>query len=324
MQRLTAILLEKWWLTVLLIVGFYFVPYLSWLSIILAALFTLAHDLRISWIILVALIAPNIVTNALDKHAVSWLIPANLAFVWFAAWILRRFQNWSDVFNMAIAMIIVLIPFIYLLHPDIQTTWFSFWQWLLNITSVSITQVNSQLSAAGVHMPIWNWWLAAVDYLKLVHADTFLPKISTGLLTIGYILGNLVNLGIARAWYLKYQTDKTMAVELRDIKLHIGATLALALVLVCQNDWLPYRWDVLCALLVLFFLAGLSLAHWLANWRGKAWIWLILLYLMLTIFPVTMSLFLVVLAVVDSIVNVRKRLMKEVIHDGSHPARKNS
>lgn len=324
MQKLTTLLLEKWWLTILLIVGFYYVPYMSWLSVILAALFTLAHDLRLSWIALLALVVPQIATNAIQNHTVVWLIPANLVFVWLAAWILRRFQSWSDVFNLAVAVIVVIIPVIYLLHPDIQNTWAAFWAWLVNTTGTVVNQFSPMLYGAGVHLPLWTWWLDFVDYLKEIHADTFLPTISTGLLTLGYLLGCLINLLIARGWYLKYYSTQTLAVELRNIKLHVGASLALALVLVCQSDWLPYRLDMLCALLGLFFLAGLSLMHWLAHWRKKAWLWLILLYLALTIIPVTMSLFLIVLAIIDSIINVRKRLTKEVIHDGSHPVRKNS
>jgi hypothetical protein len=324
MQRLTTLLLEKWWFTIILIIGFYYVPYLSWLSVILAALFTLAHDLRLSWIALVALVVPVIATSAIQDHTFVWLIPANLVFVWFTAWILRRFQSWSDVFNLAVALLVVLIPVIYLLHPDIQATWTAFWAWLVNSIGEEVKQYSPLLYNAGVHVPLWAWWSELIDYLQGIHADTFLPKISTGLLILGYLLGNLINLLIARGWYLTYRSNGSLAVELRDIKLHVGATLALALVLVCQNDWLPYRLDMLCALFGLFFLAGLSLAHWLANWRGKAWLWLILLYLALTIIPVTISLFLIVLAIIDSIINVRKRLTKEVIHDGSHPARKNS
>lgn len=324
MQRLTTLLLEKWWLTIVLIVGCYYIPGMSWLSVILAALLTQAQELRVSWVALLALVVPVIVTNALQEHVFAWLVAVNLVFVWFAAWILRRYKSWSDVFNLAVALLVVLIPVIYLINPSIQTTWSTFWAWLVNTTGEIVHQASPQLYSAGIHLPLWGWWLSLIDYLKQVHADTFLPKISTGLLTIGYVLGGLFNLLLARAWYLKYQADKPLAVELREIKLHVGATLALALMLVCPNDWLPFRLDVLCALFVLFFIAGLSLAHWLANWRGSAWVWLILLYLALTVFPVTISLFLIVLAIIDSIINVRKRLTKEVIHDGSHPARKNS
>ncbi|MBY0545111.1 MAG: hypothetical protein K2Q14_06140 [Gammaproteobacteria bacterium] len=342
MQKLTNWLLGKRVLMLFLIVLFYYVPYLSWFSLVLAALFTLANNVRISLLALAALLVPELINNFWHETPFAWFIPLKLAFFWAAAAVLRHYDvsafnskaselspitapdnAWSQVCNLTAAVTIVVIPLVYLLNPQIQLIWSNFWGWLLNSIGLSLHTYAPMLGQDGIDLPIWTMWLTLLDELKASHVMVLLPKISTGVLISGYFWGELTTLMIVRAWFLSYQKrTHTTAQELQRIRLHMAATLAFLLVLVVPNASLACRLDLLCALGILFFLAGLSLVHYLLHsWGNRIfWMGIIALYVLLIFMPITMSLFLIVLAIVDSIVDVRKRLMREVIHDGNHPA----
>ncbi|NNM58365.1 MAG: hypothetical protein HKM04_00935 [Legionellales bacterium] len=322
MQKLAVFLLEKKWLCLALIVALYCVPYASCFGVLLALMYTLSYDLRNSVLALAALLVPAIALGFWQYQSLQWFIPLSIVFIWFSAWILQRFRSWSDVFNFAALFVIVLIPLIYLIKPDIQSTWLVFWAWVMNFIGMYVQSMDSLVSSA-IPLSISGEWSNFISYLASHHVNAFLAKISTGLLLSGYVLSGLCLLIVARAWYLWYKESGSVALELRQIRLHISATLALLLLLVSQHFNLIYRLDMLCALSILFFLAGLSLVHDLAHWRGKPWIGLLIIYSLLTFLPKAMSVFLIVLACLDSMIDVRKKF-KEVIDNANHSARKNS
>lgn len=320
-QKITVFLLEKKWLCLLLIVGLYCAPYLSCLGITLALMFTLSYDLRTSWLALIALIVPTLAIGFWHYQSLQWFIPLSVVFVWLSAWVLRRFRSWSDVLNLAVAFVMILIPLIYVMKPDIQTTWLTFWEWLESVIGMYVQMLDGLVFPA-THISVSTEWSRAVSYLALHNINTLLPRISTGLLLTGYVLSGLCLLAVARTWYLRCNQSGSIASELRQIRLHISASLALLLLLISQDFDLIYRLDMLCALSVLFFLAGLSLAHDIVHWTRKPWIGLVFIYALLTFFPKAASVFLIMLACLDSIIDVRKK--KEVIYNGNHSARKNS
>ena len=83
------------------------------------------------------------------------------------------------------------------------------------------------------------------------------------------------------------------------------------------------RYDLLLVLSIPFFIAGLGLVHWFCDTRTRAVGWLFIFYLTFTVYPVYISLLLIVLALIDSAIDVRKRVMKEVNCDENHSVRKN-
>lgn len=308
MQKLTQLLQAKWYYTLLLIVGLSFVSYTSWLGLILLALFTLQQNIKLGAVALSILIVTQAILPLLQHQSIAWLVVMSYVFVSFSALLLKNNENWGNLLTMAVVWALVAIFILYQMTPDIQAQWQNFETWLMYVLDNEIKNMVSILAQNGLNLPLGARWIDAKIYYQNHQVGHWLPSISTGLLISSYVLGNLVFVLIAYSWYLKYSIATVNKPNLLTIRLHIAATLALALVLICPVDSLPYRSDMLCALLIFYFIAGLSLAHWLTQLLSKPWIGVIVLYIALTFMPFIAGIAIIILAIIDSIFNVRTYL----------------
>ena len=142
--------------------------------------------------------------------------------------------------------------------------------------------------------------------VKLVMTQSML----LGLVAMILSVGSIISLMVSRWWQSLIQNPGGFQKEFHNFKIEskIAALLIVAIVLGMLLPKEHQFWVQMIALPLL--LAGIALIHYAVSFRGLGGHWLVLLYVTLLLFGATIAVFIVVLAAVDSYLDLRSRLVE--------------
>jgi hypothetical protein len=223
--------------------------------------------------------------------AAGWLImvsePAPLMLLLGAgvlAYVLRMTSSWSLVLGIAVVL-------------GLPTSW------LFELTSAGvIDQVIAffiEVSEQSGNRPI----ILEDDRLLL-------ERLLVGLFTAGQLSVMLAALMLARWWQSVLYNPGGFGEEFRSLRLLPGLTVALILVMVaCYASGNPYLSTWTVVLVVPFLVSSIALVHWTVARKKLGRNWLVVFYLLMLFFMQFILPVLVIMAVTDSWIDLRRRIV---------------
>ena len=267
--------------------AFALLPILSWLSIIITLLVTLRKGAKEgAWILSCTLLPLCVLAFTVGHVAVIYNMLIPILVVWGLALVLRSTHNWASVSLVGVAVSVIGIIVLHGYIADIDAWW-----------QHRMLSYLQQLSA-GIN----------VDTIQQKQTILHLSRIATGLQAAVLLLVNFLWLLLARFWQAVLYNPGALRVELQAIRMPrwVSAVLLLVLIMVVLIKQ-PLLIDLLPVLFLPFVLAGLSLFHFIIAVRKIHWLWLFVFYIALLFALPYMGMALVLLALVDSGLNLRQR-----------------
>lgn len=136
-----------------------------------------------------------------------------------------------------------------------------------------------------------------------------LERLLVGLFTAGQLSVMLAAVILARWWQSVLYNPGGFGEEFRGLRLHAGLTLGLILLIVlCYASGNPYLSSWILVLVVPFLVSSIALVHWTVMSKKLGGNWLLVFYLLMLFFMQFILPILVIIAVTDSWVDLRKRI----------------
>ncbi len=280
---------------------FAILPLMGWLSMMIVGLVTLRKGPKEgAWVLLWASL-PVVVLAFLNYPTI--LIGSVLAgsvYVWAMAWVLRYCSSWTFVLEFSALAAVIVVLLLHGLLPDLPGWWEMKYQSIL-------TQFTQDMSADAL-TPQGEALLGNVtELLKDSKAIENIAMIATGSVLAFVMFSKLVLLGLARWWQALLFNPKGLRPELCDVRLGYVALGAALIGFI--GAWLSFRpaIDVIPIIFATFIIAGLSLIHCWVGKSRRGLTTVVLFYLLLVLFPAFMMGLLFLLAIGDSLFDLRKR-----------------
>ena len=267
--------------------AFALLPILNWLSIIITLLVTLRKGAQEGvWILSCTLLPLCVLAFTVGRLAVIYNMLIPILVVWGLALVLRSTHNWASVLLIGAGVGVIAIVVLHSYIANIDAWW-----------QHKMLSYLQQLSV-GIN----------VDTMQQKQTILHLSKIATGLQIAVLLLMNLLWLLLARCWQAILYNPGALRGELQAIRIPrwVSVVLLLVLVMVLLIKQ-PLLIDLLPVLLLPFMLAGLSLFHFIIAVRKMHWLWLFVFYIALLFAFPYIGMALVLLALVDSGLNLRQR-----------------
>jgi MFS family permease len=277
----------------------------SIISIVIAAFVTLRKGIKEGALIAVAATLPYIlsyVAYSVSTHtsfavvAIVVLIVSNIL-TWFFAAFLRRYNHWGSLLEIAALIGVIAIVVLHLIFPDIQ----DWWQAQLNAyfsyaakTAALVNDVtpDAEVTAAQMHL---------VDGMK---------QYATGFAFAFILLHVFVQLYLARWWQAALFNRGGLRPELYQIRLSYVAGVVFAICLVLAYLGSGVARDTVLILNLIFFIAGLSLLHYLVAQPRDSWVLIALVYVVIIgLFPISIII-VALIGLLDTAVKVRQRIKR--------------
>lgn len=304
-KQMTQNLLQHSYVAVLLTIGISFLPVVNTLGIVYAGLVTLykgvldgavitiAATLPIVFILLQSS-EPNVSPNLLWV-AISLPVIMNLL-TWVFASMLYRHMNWSSLLQVAALSAVLVISIIHLVFPDVAAWW-----------GVQLTNAYQQASST---MPKVLQTKASAD--SQIEFIASAKNFADGMIAVVVLLCSLSQLAVSRWWQAAVFAPGLLRRELHHIRLSplAGVLFTLSLIFLWVGNGVVS--DIMPILFLLFMTAGLSVMHYLLGLMvsPSRWFFLVLMYvLIIYAFSASMG-FLVMIALLDIWLDLRKKLRK--------------
>jgi hypothetical protein len=259
--------------------------FLSTFSMVIVGLVTLRKGAKEGLYVLIWATLPFI-AHAYVAKSMAFFITALSSFVffWLFAWLLKRYGSWSLVLQVAAILSVVIVAGAHVVYGDVTQIWRSY---ISEAIQHSPMLENVEISSATVHK---------------------LASIATGVELLFAMVAIMLKLVVARWWQASVFNPGGLRKELLQIRLNKLVLLLFVLLMVLA---LVYKTlapiDVLLPLLGAYMLAGLSILHfWLGSYK-HALLALVGFYIAVAMVPAVL-LVVVLLAVVDSVVNLRVKM----------------
>ena len=273
------------------IVGLLFtvVPLLGWVSNVIIALVTLRKGAKEGAIVLLWVILPVVVVAGLGN---PWIALYNIVggslFAYLLALVLRQTQSWRKVLEVGMLVGLLAVLLVHLLIPNVGALW------------------TKQLGHYAVLIK---------DQLNFtVNTEQFqsFVKFATGFQVAFLWLGALINLGLARGLQSMLYNPGQLCPELEAVRLSKWDGFAFLLIAIASLQKLALAQDALPVVLLAFILAGLSVLHAVMRLRNGFFKgWFLVVYGLLIVFFPYMAALLVVIALVDTGLDFRHRLLRK-------------
>ena len=271
------------------------------LSILIAALVTLRKGAFAGTLVLCAAIVPYLLSYAYSASeqtqvmliATTIIITINIL-TWLYALLLRRYNNWSLVIEIAALSGIIAVGVIYFIYPDVQN-----W-WLAELAKYT-NKMMEQAAADGAALPeeMQAGITASVQEFK---------RYATGILVVSILFNAVFQLILARWWQAIVFNPGGLRKELHQIRLSSLAVVVFIVVAGLAYAGQAFSLDILPIVVTAFCAGGLSLIHNLLMSNTAGWFWLTLVYLGV-MFLSWMGIVVIAMAgVLDSLLDFRKRL----------------
>lgn len=268
---------------------FTIVPLLGWVSNAIISLVTLRKGAKEGAIVLLWVILPAVVASSLgNRWIILYGIMGGSLFSYALALILRQTQSWKKVLTAILLIGLLAVLLVHLWIPDITTLWSNqFDHYALLVKKQFNVAVNT-------------------EQLQ------FFARFATGFQVAFISLSVLINLVLARGLQSMLYNPGQLSPGLESIRLSQWEVLVLLSMLILSWLRIGLAQDALPVVVLVFVLAGLSVFHALAHLKNLAKKWIILVYALLVVFFPYLVVAFMVLAVVDSLVNVRRRVHREM------------
>lgn len=309
LQRLTNYLLEHRYRTIALVFFATFIPLIGMLSIVVAAFITLRKGAREGAYVTIAATLPYVISLFLPSNqetaipvviwsAIGVAVLSNILTWVFSVMLLRR-TGWSALLQIAALLGVLAVSIAHLTYPAIADWWG---------TQLTSYYMQASQTMSGV-MKVTTATMSSDTQLETINST---KQIATGVMVVGVLFNAILQLVIARWWQAAVFSPGSLRRELQRIRLRplTGVMFVLGLSLTYYGNSVVL--DMMPVLCSLFFVAGLSLIHFLFGMMtsNTRWFWLMMLYFVL-IFAMPVSFVMVaVLALFDIWVDFRKRMQK--------------
>ena len=266
---------------------FTIVPLLGWVSNAIISLVTLRKGAKEGAVVLLWVILPAVVASSLgNRWIILYGIIGGSLFSYALALVLRQTQSWKKVLTAVLLIGLFAVLLVHLFIPNISTVWSSqFAHYALLVKKQFNVVVNTtQLQSFA--------------------------KFATGFQAAFIALSVLINLVLARGLQSMLYNPGQLRPELEGIRLSLWQLLILLAILILSFLHIGLAQDALPVAVFVFVLAGLSVFHALVHLKNLAKKWILLVYVLLVVFFPYMAAAFMLLAVVDSLVNLRRRLQE--------------
>ena len=265
-------------------------PFLSWLAVIILALVTLRRGAKEGAVVLLFIVIPQIGLALYDhSNMMVYNLFAGAIMVYVLAIVLNKTHNWAWVLLIGVG---VALAVVLMIHGSID----NINQWWEQKMLSYLQEVNTDVAMN-----------AAEQQASIMR----LAKFATGLQAAILLLIDFVWLMIGRYWQSLLFNPGQFQPELQSVRLPkwSGVVLVAVMTLAYFSQW-PILADFLPIMLVPFLIAGLSLTHFVVKARQASLFWLIVCYVALVLFLPYMGMALVLIALTDSVMNLRLRYRK--------------
>lgn len=276
---------------ILAAVAFGMIPTLGWIGVAIMGLITLSKGPKEGAIVLVCLAFPDVFFALMGMPVLAAASDFFLGsvIVWGLAVLFRQTSSWLDVLRLSTILGVIGVALVHLYFNDPAQWWYS--------------QFESSFKEFGETLGV------PLTLAQQREGYMLIAKVMTGSVAALLLLGDVFVLAVSREFQSVLFNPGTLKRELLNLRLgYIDAIILL--IVVASSFWFKYPFliDVLPVLLLPFFLTGMSLIHSLL----QTYTWRIfplgLLYLLLVFFMQPVVMLVVVIAVIDSFVNFRKKI----------------
>lgn len=272
-----------------IIVGLLFtiLPLFGWVSNVIVSLVTLRKGAKEGAIVLLWVILPAVVVASLgNRLIILYGIIGGSLFTYVLALVLRQTQAWKAVLTASLLLGLLAVGLVH--------------YWIPNITEVWVSQFDHYA------LLVKNQFDVVVDTTRLPFFATF----ATGFQVAFISLSVLINLLLARGLQSMLYNPGQLRPELKNIRLSLWEVGVLLVIGVLSFLGIVLAQDALPVVGLIFLLAGVSIFHAVADLKNVANKWIFLFYVLLAVFFPYVATALVIIAVIDSALNLRYRLKK--------------
>ncbi len=283
---------------------FGFVPLFGWVGVVIVALATLRHGPMDGFKVFLCAAIPDIIW-ALFGHqeAILFGILGSSFYVWIVASVLKRSASWTLVLEATALLAILSVVAVHLFMPDINSWWYDVFKTQYDKLNNEISTGLTVLSADDQDQ--WQQFSAMVKDSNLLQNAA---KIATGGIIILTLLSNCLNLVLGRWWQASLFNPKALKPELLNVRLgYIASATAVFSIVGLIADW-SVMWDIIPIVFLVFLVAGFSLIQYLFDKYKVHFLWILLFYVLFIYLSPGSLLFVVLIALIDSLFNVRQRL----------------
>lgn len=280
-----------------------FIPVIGSISALIATLVTLRKGAVEGALVFIAATLPYILTYFASSNPsellafgmLGMMIAGNVV-TWFFAVLLRQYSNWNITLEIAALVGLISIALLHLIYPNIQSWWAA-------QLGAYFTKTAETLAAMG---PTGESHMLPKDAQLQIIATA--KRYATGFVVASVLFNALLQLAMGRWWQAVMFNPGGLRVELHQIRLsHLsGIIFLIGMMLAYWGNEIAL--DVMPILYGVFFIAGLSLLHYLIGAiRKNNWLWLIAAYAgIIWLFPLSFIL-ISIIALLDTWADFRKR-----------------
>jgi hypothetical protein len=279
-------------------------PVIGSISIVIAALITLRKGSREGALVVAAatlgavlqyIVYPASNESGMAMAVILALIASNVL-TWLFAIMLRQYSYWNLTLEVAALVGIFAVIAAHIVYPGIQ----DWWQ----------TQLTAYLSKAASNVDLVK--PDAETIAAQVELVGIMKQYATGLVIASLLFNALLQLLIARWWQAVMFNPGELRKELHQIRLSYATGILFVIGAVLSYGRVEMAMDIMPVLLMVFFIAGLSLLHYLIAPTNFSWMLLILMYMaVMWLFPVSIVI-VSFIALLDTTVNIRQRITRKI------------
>ncbi len=272
------------------------IPFLSWIADVIIAFVTLRNGWRDGFIILgFSVLTPLIFGVTLDDGLiiVQQVLTGSLAIFVFAL-LLRHQASWRRVVEVAAWVGVGVVVLVHVFAGNVDAWWYK--------------QINQAFVSMGRFAD-----MNPKTAQPIIDAElAMLVPIATGLSIAWLLMVSLINLGIARWWQAMLFNPLGLRPELLSIRLGWSVVAGFCAALLAGTFFTATGWDYLMPFLAALVVSGLSMIHYFFDIRPSKSKWrLIVFYGVLILMSPYVLGFIVLVALNDSVLDLRKRLVKK-------------
>lgn len=265
------------------------IPFFNWLSVLILGLVTLRKGVWEGLRLMLWIVLPAVIVNAMYFPWYAALLNFFIGYtiLWAMASTLRMSISWRFMLEASCFVSIVGVVVIQLVFPDLD-------KYYITLMTDLYQRVNGGDVAAQKDI------IASIKpYLKYV----------TGLQVVIVLLGNLVNLVVARSIQSYMYNPGGVRKELLGIQMSqyaaLGVIIAVVFAFILKWSWV---YAIIPIISLLPFVAGLSLVHFFASVHNYHILYMLVFYILLIVFSPYSFIPLALLGLVDARLNLRKKI----------------
>lgn len=273
-----------------------FLPLFSWISVVIVALVTLCKTVTDGFIVLLWAMLPYVVILSVARlwGSLVYTVVFGGVFVWVLAIIWKRYNKFNLVVETSVILGIIAVAIFHVVVPNPHIWWT---QHLLDVTS-------KWVSVAGLKLNM-DWFKQTVPIIAPYMTGLQCAFLLFGV-TVQIIIARALQANLFNSWIWRKEWQ-----EFRISRIVVASLALLCLVLLWIKPTLLK--DLLPVLMFPLLFAGVSLVHgcmvMLKSPSVFMWLFYLLVFLSLLFLPFLLSI-LVLLAAIDSFLNVRLKILR--------------